>query len=172
MTQITYDEARRVAQTGDVLLVEGRGWIGTAIRVLTGQQYSHVALCVWLDGGLWVAEMLEGVGFRLTPASQWTRKTSDKMSLGVAQDAVHADSQLIANAIMQARANPPDYSYWSLVTVWLSQILRRPLPAGRVCSTLVQRVWELSGLEFDETADPGNIARACYQIFPIGNNRQ
>lgn len=65
-----YYEVRNTCKTGDVLMVEGTGWVSTAIRMLTGQQISHVALLMWIGSSLYIAEMREVENYKLTPASE------------------------------------------------------------------------------------------------------
>jgi hypothetical protein len=163
-----YDWLRDEAHNGDVLLVEGRGLIGTGIRMLTGQQFSHVAMLLWLDDAtLWVVEMKEGLGYRITPASQWVPEKCDgaRLYFGRAPLKVTAAPDLVRTTALQYRGHR--YSYWTLATTWVSQILRRPLPNGLVCSTFVQRVWAACGVRFLQTADPGDYMHLANDVTSI-----
>jgi hypothetical protein len=163
---MNYTDARETAETGDILLVEGRGWVGKVIRALTGQQFSHVAILLHAFDGLWVAEMREGRGFLITPASQWTRESRDQVYLGMAP-LDRAARVRVGEAIVGARLWPHRYSYWSLLTIWIAQVLRIRTPAALVCSTFVQRCWEHGGVAFPRPADPGDLAPLCEAIYPV-----
>ena len=163
-----YDWLRDEAHNGDVLLVESRGVIGTAIRMLTGQQFSHVAMLLWLeDATLWVVEMKEGIGYRITPASQRVPEMCKgaRIYFGRAPLKVTANPDLVRSTALQYRGSR--YSYWTLVTTWLAQVFRRQLPNGLVCSTFVQRVWEACGIRFRQTADPGDYMHLSTDVTSI-----
>ena len=115
--------------------------------------------------------MREGVGFRISPASQWFEQARGVLYWGKAPGDVRGCPDLVVDRIFKARAERPSYSYWSLISVWLSQLFRRRLPAGLVCSTFVQRIWSACGVEFRQTADPGDFARLCQALVPIGGRR-
>lgn len=153
----TYASIRPRIKTGDVFLVEGKGLVGKMIRVLTAQQYSHVAMCAWIDAGLWVAEMREGVGFQMQPASQWMAQNKYQCYWGEAPESVHAVPDVIIDFVMKSRAENLSYSYVTLLLVWLSQILGRPLPVGNVCSTWVAAAWKMAGVAMGKSPDPGDF---------------
>jgi len=163
-----YVEQRTSILTGDLLLVEGKGLASVLIRVFTGQQVSHVGMFVWIENGLFVAEM-RGKGFSLEPASQRVIEELRKAHLyhGVADDRVHRDRKVVVDMIMRARAEKPDYSYFTLVKVWLSQIFKRKMPGALVCSTFVQHIWSMCGVPFAQTADPGDFMHACQSVVPV-----
>lgn len=159
-----YREMRDKACNGDVLLLEGHGWVGTLIRVLTGQSFSHVALLLWIDNGLWVAEMKELHGYRLMPASHWLENTMHGAHVywGAAPDMVRTRHIVVKEEAFKYRNQR--YSYISLFTVWLSQILRRKVASKLVCSTFVQRVWSACGFQFEQTPDPGDYLHLCSSV--------
>jgi len=163
----TYEEIRGQIKTGDIVLVKGDGVIGKIIRALTAESYSHVALFLWLDGGLWIAEMREGVGFNMQPASQWFDNSKDSCMVGFAPEPVRVVPDLIIDFVMKSRADKLRYSYFTLFTVWLSQLIGRVLPAGNVCSTWVEKAWRLGGLSIIGTPDPGDFAQHCTDLKPI-----
>jgi hypothetical protein len=150
---------RDKALSGDVLLVEGRGLVSRLIRALTGQNISHVAMLLWIGETLWVAEMKEFTGYRLRPASLWVADAmqSSVIYYGFAPAEVKAEQ--VKDSAFKFRNEK--YSYLSLLKVWLAQLLRKKTNAGLVCSTFVQRCWEACGVEFKQTADPGDYMRLC-----------
>jgi hypothetical protein len=166
-----YSAIRSKIRTGDIFAVEGRGLIGAAIRVLTGQQFSHVAML--LDkgpGGVWVAEFVEGVGYQQMPASEWLKPRVGKRQYvywGCAPHSVRtgsADLFVFVNRFRPENGNTR-YSYWTLLTVWWSQITRRQQRGKYVCSTFVQRAWESVGYRrFTQLADPGDFLHHCLSV--------
>jgi len=164
-----YSQMRQVAHTGDVLLVEGQGWVSRLIRMLTGQNISHVAVLVWIGNALWVAEMKEFFGYRLRPASLWVEDTlpGAVVYYGEAPVVVQmAGGDMDAHDVIFFYRNRR-YSYRSLVRVWWAQVRRKKIESGLVCSTFVQKVWEASGMTFKQTADPGDYMRLCQMTMPL-----
>lgn len=157
---MNYKAFRPHAKDGDVLMVEGRGWVSRIIRAVTGQQISHVALLLWFGEHLFVAEMKEFRGYRLIPASMWFEDTvrTGYVQWGRAPQGVRGKAGVKAHALKYRNAR---YSYRALLRVWLAQITRSKTDAGLVCSTFVQRVWESVGHTFDQDADPGDYMRLC-----------
>lgn len=168
---MTYDEMRQKAVTGDVILVRGNRFV----RVFTAESVSHVAVLVWMpdDGGLWVFEFVESEGYLSMPASQWFHKRRGQAIYhGIAPDRVHRFPQEVFTAATRYRDSSTAsrrYGWLSLVTVWVSQLVRRRLPVrGRVCSTFAQEVWEATGwIGFSRTADPGDFIEVCQRLTPV-----
>lgn len=161
-----YTELRPGMLSGDVLMVEGQGFISKAIRALTGQQISHVAMLVWIEGGLWVAEMKEFKGFRLLPLNAWmSDNASNVVYYGVAPPSVRNKREIIESALMYRNT---DYGYFSLFKVWWAQIKHKHIKVKLlVCSTYIQRCWSSAGYTFNQTADPGDYMRLCTTITPV-----
>lgn len=157
---------REQTMTGDLLLLEGRGLFSVLIRVLTGQQISHVAMLVWIEHGLWVAEM-RNAGYTLTPASQRIPEMHDSGQVywGPAPRKVRLQYENVTTKVLSFRGSR--YSWWSLLTVWASQVTKRRLPGRLVCSTLVERAWRAGGFEFTRTPDPGDFMHLCQRVHPI-----
>lgn len=161
-----YQTFRDRASTGDVLLLEGSDLAGRFVRVLTGQQISHVALLLWLDDGLWVAEMRNS-GYSLMPASQRVpdMAAGAQVYWGKAPMQVRLRSREITDKALSFRGSR--YSWWSLITVWAAQIFRRQMPGRLVCSTLVERAWASGAYMFSQTPDPGDFMRLCESTTPL-----
>lgn len=65
-----YAMARNEICDGDLIAVRGRrGIVAVLTRLLTRSPYTHCAVAVWVDGGLWAAE-INGGGNHLVPVSQ------------------------------------------------------------------------------------------------------
>lgn len=167
---MTYADLRHLAQTGDVLLVRGN----TLVRVLSASSFSHVAVLVWMpDGGLWVFEFVEGVGYQAMPASQWfaARKGQAvyhcQAPLIVRRNAAEVRKHVLT--YRDGRRIKRRYGWLSLVTVWLSQVTGRRIPVwAKVCSTFAQEVWERAGYTgFTRTADPDDFVEHCLHIAQV-----
>lgn len=67
---MNYAEARPQIDDGDLIAVRGKhGLFGALTRFFTRSPYTHVGVALWLDGGLWMAE-LNGGRNHLVPVSQ------------------------------------------------------------------------------------------------------
>jgi hypothetical protein len=164
---LTYKSLRNNAKSGDVLMIEGRGWVSRLIRAFTGQSVSHVALLLWIGDSLFVAEMKEFHGYRFRPASCWVEDAlrSGFVFYGMAPGHIRMQCPGISDTALRYRNKP--YSYTALFRVWWAQITRSKVPGGLVCSTFVQRVWEECGYQFTQTADPGDYLRLCDSVTSI-----
>ncbi|HMM59450.1 MAG TPA: hypothetical protein PKC25_04875, partial [Candidatus Rifleibacterium sp.] len=100
-----YSDLREIAKTGDIILLGGTGVVSRIIRVLTGQSISHVAALFWLDGGLFIAEMVEGVGYQIVPASQRLSAMKGIVYFGQAPKVVQDDPDSIMRVISLYRAD-------------------------------------------------------------------
>lgn len=168
---MTYQEMRVAAKSGDVLLVRGN----RLVRIFTAESVSHVAVLVWMPkgGGLWVFEFVEGEGYQSMPASQWfAARSGQKIYYGKAPALVRFEADKIYKATTRYRTLKPIrrwYGWFSLITVWASQVIRRPIPVwAKVCSTFVQEVWESAGWQgFTRTADPGDFLEKCQSVAPV-----
>lgn len=163
-----YLEVHAKARHGDVFLVQGRGLVSWLIRVLTGESITHVAVILrpgnnsLMSGdGLWVAEMREFKGYQLVPARKWVSKAlkQGRLWYGVAPEIVRGNGTTVERVAVSSQHQP--YSYRTLFRVWLSQLIGRKVPGALVCSTFVQKVWEACGVQFEKTADPGDIWAKC-----------
>ncbi|MEZ5571192.1 MAG: hypothetical protein R3E64_04135 [Halioglobus sp.] len=163
---MNYADFRHLAETGDLLLLEGRGLFSTPIRMITGQQASHVAILLWIADGLWVAEM-RGQGYTLMRASQRVSEMGEhgQVYWGKAPYRLRWQVNEVRDAALSYRGYR--YSWWTLITVWLSQVTRRRMPSNLVCSTLVQRVWSAAGFQFTQTPDPGDFFKLCAAVTPL-----
>jgi len=159
-----YLDERPHIQSGDLLLCEGKGFVSTLIKMLTAQQISHVAVFIWINETLWVAEMKEFVGYRLRPASLWIddylRSKSGNLYIGYAPEKVYQQPDVARELAFHYRESK--YGYLSLFRVWWHQLTgKRRRTRGIVCSTFVARIWEACGVKFSQTPAPGEFLRMC-----------
>lgn len=166
---MNYLEMKQVARTGDLVLCKDRTLIGILIRIFTAESFNHVAVLVWLDKGLWIAEMTSHAGFNLVPASEWfeARRNSELLYCQ-APGSVHKEEEIILKKIFMARSRKYRYSFLTLVRVWFSQIFNRHINGLLVCSTFAQDLWESTGFSrFKRLADPGDLLLLSWRSFPI-----
>lgn len=167
---MTYPELREQAQNGDVILLEGSGFVSKFIRVFTGQSISHVALLVWLDSGLFIAEMIEGVGYQIKPASERIPAYKGIVYYGKAPKVVNDSPGCILKSVLEYRADKSKqrYGYFTLFSVWWSQIRHKNIEVKKkVCSTFIADVWNWCRFKFSETPDPGNYVNLCQFISKV-----
>jgi hypothetical protein len=167
---MTYADVRDSVRTGDIFLVEGRRAFSWVIRILLGQQFSHVALAWWWNDGLYIAEMVEGTGFQIMPASQWVTQQGGKIFLGVAPKVVQDNAPKVVDFINATRADKKkqSYGYLSLLMVAAGQIFQKNVPThSKVCSTFVQAGWQAAGYQCDETESPGGLIEHVQSITPL-----
>ena len=162
---MTYEDLKRIAQTGDVLLVDGNG----IVRIFTAESQSHVALLVRLEE-LTVFEFVETCGFREVPLSQWLEERKDEnIVLGIAPSMDREAVKQFALSFRNKKKLGLMYGWVSLIKVWLAQVFNRLIPVRMlVCSTFVQAAWKAGGYHLERTADPGDIARHCRSLHRIG----
>ena len=158
------------ADTGDVIMVEGRGFGSQLIRMMTGQQVNHVALIEKNEQQTWVLEMTARHGFSATPIGLWFRRQDrEKKYLywGMAPSSFRGGCKPMRDKLAEIQRNPPHYSFWSLVTVWWAQVTRSKVPHRYVCSTFVREAWAACGYTFDQTPDPGDFMRHSTSVSEI-----
>jgi len=168
-----YAELRRKAGIGDVLLVSGDDAMSRLLRAATASQYSHIAVLVWLEGGLWVSEVKPKTGYTLTHASKRIPQMLAQGTVRWGAAPIVVARRLMLRAVTRYRdgagddALDPGYSYWSGLTVWLSQLTGYALPHRMICSTYAQEVWEAGGLTFDGPADPEDFEHRIEKLVRI-----
>lgn len=165
---MNYDTMRPLAESGDVLMQEGRGPVSLVVRAFTGHSISHVAMLIWIDGGLWVVEMREFVGMRLTPASQWVQHHAPRSVIywGQAPDIVVQHGHQVAEVALSQRW--ARYSYFEVARLWLSRPFRFNSSGSSVCSTMIAKCWtEGAGYVFRRPPFPGAFLRKCPRVSAL-----
>lgn len=162
-----YSELRDQAETGDVLMVEGRGLISLIIRMFTAEKLSHVGVLCWLDDQktcLVVVEMKEFLGWRINRASDWIEDVFDdgnNVYFGKAPKTV-SDYEAIHQYLFKRRKLK--YDYFGLIKIWWSQLRRKGFRkaiderTAEVCSTFAAGAWGAGNwLKPDKDFDPGDF---------------
>lgn len=142
---MTYAEIRPFIQSGAIIAFQSRrGLLAWLTRFVTRSSYTHLAVALWLEDNLLVAEM-DGTKAVLSPLSQ---RLSDSFEVFLPPKG--GDPSLIKQTILQAIRTHIAYDFLDLVRIGLWRTLRLPLPnqdrRGLVCSALVARIWQTAGL--------------------------
>lgn len=101
---MNYDEARQYIEDGDTIaIITPHNWIGKITQFFTRREYTHTGIAVWIDGGLYLAE-LNGGGNHLTPLSHWRDADFDvcQMPIGLVN---------IRESIFDILRDPIEYAY-------------------------------------------------------------
>jgi hypothetical protein len=171
----TYQELRDTIRTGDILGVKGRDPISIVIRSVTGESLNHVAVFVWLDDGLWIAEMNSKTNFTMAPASDYVARKKGSLFVIYMPE---ADQMAMKQEILRTRARDSNkavrYSFTTLGKVFVSQVIRFNIyeRVGKVCSTFAQHVRKIGGHDLTSLPmDPGDFMHVATRIVPIQRTR-
>jgi len=160
-----YSKLRRLIQDGDVALVSGSGLFSVLIRLLTAGTYSHVAVFFWDDNDLFISEVREFSGHRITHASVWLDEQltiGKHVDFGIAPNRVREIA--VAEFIQNRRNTIKRYAYWMLPVVWLSSITGIRIGNNSfVCSHYVQKAWGHKG----KSLLPSDFAKLCETLHTI-----
>lgn len=163
-----YDEIRSQLASGDVLLCKRRGIVSILIRVGTAETFNHAAMIIRQHGGVFVVEMREGKGWQMMPASEWMEVNKKAEVYWGKAPLLVRGSYCIEDYALKARGTR--YSYWTLFTVWLSQLFNKKTIADMVCSTFVQKGFETCGHPaVDKSYDPSDLMADLRDINRITN---
>lgn len=168
---ISYAQLRTFAKTGGVLGVKGKGLVSNVIKFFTREEYSHVAMLVWIENGLWVFEFVEGIGYQCMPASQWFElREGQTIFYGPPPKIVTENGQALVDRALSFRGSKfrRHYGYFSTVRIFFAQFLNtNNKTIFKVCSTFIQDCWTHAGYTFNQTADPGDIMRHAEISGPL-----
>jgi hypothetical protein len=153
---MNYKDARKYIDNGDLIAVRtAHNWLGRATQFFTRSPYTHVGLAIWIDGGLYIAE-LNGGRNHLTPLSQLEHLDFDVF---------HAPIGLenIRSTIFKWLRHPIEYAYASFIVIGLLDWLKiKTFVHWRkmlVCSGWCVAVYEDAGWpEHTRILSPGGLA--------------
>jgi hypothetical protein len=138
---VTYDELRPQVLDGDLVAVRStRSLLGKLTRLVTRSPYTHTAIALWLDGGLWIAEM-DGVGNVLVPLSQYADTNFDVFRSPVPAPGVR-------QAVLEQLRGHLAYGWLDVLYIGLHRLLGLPFPPDdgmAVCSSYVVRAYAAAG---------------------------
>jgi len=169
---VKYEELRDQIKTGDLLLVDGNGFVSDVIEKVTGGRFSHVAVIFRLGDGLFIAEEWEGIGFQIMPLSQKLAQVDGRPFLGIAPEVVRANPGAVMAEIGEYRATPSlqPYGYGTLVKVAAADDLGAkidPEKVQAVCSVFAERCYIRAGLKFPSLLSPSDFDEVVAGTVPI-----
>lgn len=166
---MNYEDVRRMVFDGDLIAVRKRhGLAAWAIRQFTGSPYTHTAIALWLDGGVWVAEM-DSTKNVLVPLSQYAGERFEVYRCPVNRAEVRA--MLLEH--LRTRIN---YDWRDVLAIGLHHVFNLPLPArdrgGRICSTFAGAVYLACGwaASLPMLATPGDVVNALCAAPALSND--
>ena len=167
-----YEELRPQIQTGDLMLVDGKGFVSDVIKAATDGRFSHVGVFFRMGDGIFVAETYEGEGFNIKPASQRLAQVTGKVYLGIAPAVVRSNPDKIMAEISEFRVTPSlqPYGYGTLAPVLAACKLGLDIDPNKVqavCSTFAERCYIRAGMTFPSLLDPSDYDTICAGVVQI-----
>lgn len=153
-----YDELRRQVLDGDLVAVRSNhGGMPRLIRRITGSPYTHTAIAIWLDLGLWVAEM-DGAKNVLVPLSQYAHLPFDVYRCPVPRAAVR-------EAVLEQLSGKVGYDWLEILAIGARRLFGLKLREHghrKVCNSYSAAAWLSAGwaAELPELASPGDLVAA------------
>jgi len=150
-----YLEARDKIRDGDMIAVRGRRGIFSILTyTITNSPYTHVATAIWLNDGLWMAEINIG-GNHLVPVSQ-LRDDFDVFYCP-------APREKVRDVILETLREHKNYGVIDVFLIALKSLFGISLRSSKndVCSEYVARIYRLAGAKLDlpQTPSPKDLAR-------------
>lgn len=143
-----YSQIRHTIQDGDVALISGSSPISLLVRLFTAGSTSHVAVFFRDDDDVFVSEVREFTGHRITHASVWLEEQlaiGNHIKVGFAPSHVR-NKPFVADFIHNHRTKIKRYAWWILPFVLLSRITGFGFRSSVfICSVYVQQAWQVNG---------------------------
>jgi hypothetical protein len=112
---------------------------------------------------------MTGMGYQMMPASQWAKKHK-RFYWGQAPVIIREQEETVLRVVGKYRMENPDYSYWALFVVWVSQVTGLKFgTVGNICTSFIQNVWVACGYHLfkGKTIDPGDFRNHCRSIHYV-----
>lgn len=151
-----YFLARGLINTGDLIAVKSRrGILALLTRLITRAPYTHTAVAIWIENGLWAAE-INGGGSHLVPVSQ----------IGQPFDVYECPEEAIGvrEVILAELRQKSHYAFFELIRIGIYRLTGFSIPdidAGYVCNEFSARIYAQSGavLPVPKIAAPDDLCR-------------
>ena len=111
-----YTYFRSCIKSGDTIAIKSKSIFGKGIRLLTGDQYSHVGIAFWEGTRLLLAEM-DGVKNVIVPLSQY-----DDVALAIYRAPIELPAD-IESVIWDTLGVEKHYSWVDILKVFVSYVL-------------------------------------------------
>ncbi len=162
-----YEDARPLIETGDLIAVKSRkGFLPQLTRLIDGDDYTHTGVAIWIDKGLYMAEINSGHN-HMVALSQYYLSDFDVFYPPVEDRAVLRDK------IEENLRYKVDYGFFTLIVLAIHKLLRiKTLPKSSdsiVCSELSQNIYIDSGWTEDKRMiTPGDLANKLKLKLSVG----
>ena len=141
---MSYESIRPYIQDGDLIAFKTpSGVFPRLIRLFTGKPYTHLAGALWLDDGLWIAEM-DGLKNVLVPLSQYAKIPFSVFTCPV------SDREAVRSQLLEGLREHITYDWMDIVRLGLYFLFRVPLPKENdslQCASWMARAYARSGWE-------------------------
>jgi hypothetical protein len=134
---MNYTEARKKIKTGDIINIRKHsGIISKLTEIFTRSPYTHTGISIWLNGGLWMAEINSGHN-HLIPLSQFADINFDVFECPVDRNKVRTD-------ILESLRVRVNYGIISFILLGIYNLFRIKERVSslkdKVCSEYVQDI--------------------------------
>lgn len=164
---MNYEEVRDKIQTGDIISVRNnKGFMHKLTRLVTRSPYTHSGIAIWLDEGLWMAEINGGKN-HLIPLSQ-----VDGIDFDVSECPV--DRETVKKEILDSLRVSLTYGFVSFVIIGLFDLFkikeRFRSMKSKVCSEYIQAILVASGWDVPEDmVSPYDLEQKLKLKFEVRN---
>lgn len=153
---MSYADARGMINTGDLIAVKSRrGLLPWLTRLVTRAPWTHTAIAIWIENGLWAAEINAG-GNHLVPVSQ----------IGQPFDVYECPEEAIGvrEVILAELRQKSHYAFFELIRIGIYRLTGLSIPdvdSGYVCNEFSARIYAQSGavLPVPKIAAPDDLCR-------------
>lgn len=162
---MNYEQTRDKIQDGDIISVRGkRGFVANLTKLITRSNYTHSGIAIWIEGGLWMAEINSGHN-HLVPLSQLENTDFDVSDCPV-------DRTLVRDSILKSLRVSVHYNLVSFVIIGLANLFRIKerfhSMTDKVCSEYVQEILITCGWKFpDNMVSPSDLFKNLKLKFEV-----
>lgn len=153
-----YDELRDQVLDGDLVAVRStHSLLNKLTRLVMRSPYTHTAIALWLDRGLWVAEM-DGAKNVLVRLSSYADVAFDVYRCPVPRDAVR-------QALLEQMRGKVAYDWGEILAIGAKRMFGVKLrddESGMVCNSYSAAAYRLCGwsAELGRFTGPGDLVQA------------
>ena len=164
-----YSTARDKIQDGDIIMVShSESLFNHITKVFTGK-YVHCGIAIWLDGGLWMAEINNGRN-HVVPVSQLVAK-----GFTVYSYPVELDRTLVRTAILESVRISKPYGYLAAIIIGINEFFsinmfihwKKIITCGGYVSAILD---ECGRVGYSYTVSPSKLSESLNFMFEVTND--
>ena len=164
-----YSTARNILQDGDIVMVKSSHSVYNLLTKLFTGKYTHTGIVVWLDGGLWMAELNTGKN-HVIPLSQL-----ENIRFDVYKCPQNVDRVLVRKNILESVRISTPYGYLSAVITAINEFtdLNRFIHWRKIitCSGFVISILDKSGwIGYSYTVSPTKLSQSLKLLLEVNND--